>query len=284
LLAIAAAICADPSVSADELPKDVDGFTQAMARRFADALPGFSVKVTGPLTLDAAKGADLGHQLNLDAAWSYCGREPQGCEAYAADFLAHMSAIVAAPVPKIERAALRAVVRSQGYVDTLQRMAAKQPEIRGVVRPIADGLWLVCVVDMPDGVQPLQWKELRELGLTEDEAFALALKQLAASLKPLKDDTQVFNDTGLTYATGDFYEASRMALHDDWKPLSDAYGGHLVVGVPSTDVLIYGNGTGNGDVVALRAFTEMAVEHAPKPLSAALYHWTPEGWELLKPD
>jgi hypothetical protein len=53
-------------------------------------------------------------------------------------------------------------------------------------------------------------------------------------------------------------------------------GGHLVIAVPNTDFLIYGNGGGKRMVLSTFAKTVMA--KAPKPMSATPFQWTPAGW------
>lgn len=284
LLVVALSLCALPAVArSTAIPDDVDGFTQALAKRFAKALPDLPVKVTGPLLLEAGDHPHA-QQIRLDAPWSFCLRDRRHCAAAVKDYVEYMSGTVAESDMRVQAANVRAIVRGPGYIDDMRRVAANKPEAQGVIRPLADGLWLICVVDMPHGIRTLGRDDLGVLGLTEDQVIALALKNLAASLKPLQDDTRVIKDMGLKYAGGDFYEASRMLLHDDWKALSDEYHGNLVVAVPSTDVLIYGNGGGNGDRIVLRSFAETAAKEAPKPLSIDLYRWTPTGWERLMPD
>jgi uncharacterized protein YtpQ (UPF0354 family) len=89
---------------------------------------------------------------------------------------------------------------------------------------------------------------------------------------------------GLTYAAGDFYESSRMLLHDSWAEMAKKMNGHLVVAVPSRDFLIFGNGGGNGDRNVLSAFAHSVADQAPKPLSTTLFEWTPFGWRVVTPD
>jgi hypothetical protein len=277
-------LCARPACARSAaIPDDVDGFTQALAKRFAKTLPDRPIEITGPLVLEVGKGKEA-NQVRLGAPWSFCQRDRRHCAGGVKDFVANMSGTILEANTQLQASNIRAIVRGPNYIDEMRHVGRGDPDAQGIVRQIADGLWLICVIDAPHGISTLERRNLTTLGVTEDQAVALALKNVASALKPLKDDTHVLKGPGLRFAAGDFYEASRMLLHEDWKALSDEYHGHLVVAVPSTDFLIYGIGYGNGDRIVLRAFAESVAEKAPKPLSIDLYQWTPTGWDRLKPD
>jgi len=264
------------------LPKDPDKFTSFMADRFSEANAGSNVKVVGPLRLDLnlPGGKDT---IYLDNIWHACESDRRHCRKAIAEFVTNMSGAIKERTADIKASDIRAIVRSALYADDARKMAIGKPERMPVVRPVAGELWMVCVVDLPHGIRTLQHADLAKLGLTEDQAIALALKNIAAALPPLETDTHVVKQYGLKFAAGDFYESSRMLLHDSWAEMSKAMGGHLVIAVPSHDFLIYGNGATKDDRVPLAAFARMVVDKAQKPMTATLFEWTKAGWEMVAP-
>jgi hypothetical protein len=265
------------------IPDDVDGFTEDLAGRFAKALPDRTVKVVGPLALEIGPPAK-GDQVSLQRPWDYCQRERRQCAREVKDYVAEITGTIEESGAPTQASNIRVIVRGPGYVEQMRQIAANKPEAEGIVRPVAGGLSLICVVDAPHGVKTLEKGDLAALGLSEDQAIALGIKNVAAALKPLDQDTHIFPKLGVKFATGDFYESSRMLLHDDWAEMSKAMNGHLVVAAPSSDVLVFGNGGGNGDRIVLAGFVRTIAEMAPKPLSATLFHWTATGWEVAKPE
>jgi uncharacterized protein YtpQ (UPF0354 family) len=136
---------------------------------------------------------------------------------------------------------------------------------------------------MPHGTQTPGREAFAKLGLSEEQAIARGIANTAAALPPLKEHTHEVKPYGITYAAGDYYESSRMLLHDSWKEMSDSMHGNLVVAVPETHVIIFGNGTGNGDRAVLSALAKTIAEKADKPISVALFRWTQAGWEVASP-
>ena len=265
------------------IPKTVDKFTDYMADRFADAMPANKVTIKAPLRLDVALPGGP-YSVYLDNIWSACERDRRHCRAVVDDFLGAMPSAMKEGAEPLKAADVRMIVRGFAYVTEMRRVADGKPERAGVARLVAGDLWMVCVADSPHGIRVLQHADLTKLHLSEDQAIALGLKNVAASLRLLEADTHVLKPYGLTFATGDFYESSRMLLHDSWAAMSKSMGGHLVVAVPSSDFLIYGNGGGNGDRIVLGTFAQTVAEKASKPISVSLFHWTPTGWEVAKPE
>ena len=265
------------------IPKTQEGFTKYMADRFAEALPGANVAIKGPLMLEVTppKGP---HEVYLTRVWEFCERDRPHCREEVDSFLVNMPGTIMESDTPIKPGDIRAVVRGAAYAEMVRKLAANGADHAGIVRPVAGDVWMICVVDRPHGISPLNHGELAKLGLTEDQAIALALKNLAANLPPLQADTHILKDVGLMFAAGNFYESSRMLLHDSWSEMSNAMHGHLVVAVPNPDFLIYGNGTGNGDRIALGGFAQTVLEKADKPITAQLFQWTPTGWEVVKPE
>jgi uncharacterized protein YtpQ (UPF0354 family) len=109
--------------------------------------------------------------------------------------------------------------------------------------------------------------------------MALAKRNLVAALRPFDTVVHGFPDEAFGYIRGDYYEASRLTLHDEWAPLAKKAKGSLIVAVPAIDVVLYAD---SGREQAMRAMTAVAldvVSKAQRPISAMLFKWTPEGWE-----
>ena len=275
-------LVAAPGSGGAAAPTDDGGLTAYAAAAITRALPGAKVTVSGPLLLVV----DLASQsfvVRLDNIAGYCRRDTAGCERAVQDFIAGMAATVNEAAAPVQRSELRAVVRRTGYIDDLRRMAAGVDVAKPIVRPLAGDLWLLCVADRPHGVKALTVGDIAKLHLSEDEAVALAERNLAAALRPLGAVVHDLPPNGVGTIGGDFYDSSRLILHDDWAPLSLKLHGHLVVAVPANDVLLYGEGK---DRVALDAIATLAVEAARRSqrlLSPSLLTWAPGGWTIVTP-
>ncbi len=266
------------------IPKTVEGFTAYMADRFAEAMPGDKVTVRGPLQLEVVVPAGP-HTVNLNRVWDFCERDRRHCRKEVDGFLENMPGTMTEfSGREIKPADIRAVVRSSAYAAQVHRMAANGPDHDGIVRPIAGDVWMIVVVDRPHGIEPLNHGDMAKLGLTEDQAVALAIKNVAAALPPIEADTHPVQQTSFKMVGGDFYDSSRMLLHDSWAKLSAEMGGHLVIAVPNPDLLIYGNGSGNAERIVFGGFVRMVLGKADKPISADLFEWTPGGWKVVKPE
>jgi hypothetical protein len=283
IAAAIAAVASTASARAETLPSSEPVFTAAMAQRFGTVFRDTPVSTKGPLTLMVGKGAE-GLQINLDNVWSLCRREPQECEAAANDFVSKTAAFVNEMRSPVEKAALRVVVRGGQYVDSLRKMGVDHPEAAIIVRPVAGDLWLICVADGAHGVKPLNKTDVAKLGLNEDQAVALATQNTRAALTPLADKIHDLPADGLGYIAGDFYDSSRLLLHDDWADLSRKMNGHLIVAVQGNDTLVYGDGSTPIKLDALTSFVAYAAGHAQRPISTTVLHWTRAGWEIAKPD
>jgi len=282
LVAFACLLAVAAQAREKAIPKDAGKFTDYMVVRFTEAMPDAKVSDSVPLRVEVVIASGP-HTVYLDNIWSLCERDRRQCRKNIDDFIVNMSGTMKEASAAVKAADIRMVVRVADYIAQARTAATGRPERAPIARLVAGDLWMICVADSPHGIGVLQHADLTRLGLTEDQAIALGLKNVAAALKPLEADTHVLKPYGLTFAAGDFYESSRMLLHDQWAEMSKAMGGHLVVAVPNNDFLIYGNGGGNGDRMVLSTFAKTVMEKAPKPMSATLFQWTPTGWEVVTP-
>src|SRR5262249_46703800 len=115
-------------------------------------------------------------------------------------------------------------------------------------------------------------------GLSADAAMSLGEQNVAAELGPLHTAIHDLPPNGVGYINGNFYNSSRLLLHDDSKELSKSMNGHLVVAVPANDVVVY-------DAIALDAISTLVNAVGMKsvrPLSGTLFKWVPGGWEIVR--
>ena len=261
-------------------PTDTESFTAHVADAIAKRLPDAKVTIKGPLTLEVTRN-EASLEVRLDNLASDCAREPQDCDQAIANFLSVITAALLERDAPIRKSDIRAVLRTTDYVNELRGQATDKSKGMPIVRQVIADLWLVCVVDRPKNIVSLSTDRAAKLGLSEDEAVAVAKANSKAALRPF---SAVFRDlppNGIGYIDGDFYESSRFLLHDDWAPLSAKLNGNLVVAVPATDLIVYGNGKDIRGLDAIATLAAHLAEKAPRRLSSALFRWTPSGWETV---
>jgi hypothetical protein len=211
-----------------------------------------------------------------------CARDKSGCDEAIRHFVKVVKTAAlqdhAAPVDKSD---IRIVARPKAYIDELSK-AAKDGATNPIVGPIAGDVWFVCVVDQPRNIMSLNDERAKSIGLSRDEAISLGKKNVSAALRPLASVIKELPENGIGYLDGDFYESSRFALHDEWKPLSKKLNGNLIVAVPASDLLIYGDGSNKQHIDAMAALAAHALKKSPRPISATLFRWTKNGWEAVE--
>jgi uncharacterized protein YtpQ (UPF0354 family) len=258
---------------AQQIPADEPAFTAFIAERFRAEIRDTPVVVKGPLTLSIGP-----LQANLDRIYAFCKANASGC---AKQIGAYVSGTVATTKSRNDpptKAALRVLVRSAEYM----RQALAEVDARGpaLMRPLAEGLVIVPVLDSPRAVRVLNDKDRVALGLTQDQVFDIAIANLRSSVKPMA--TKAIPSGQFGTLTGDYYQTSRLALIDSWAPLAQAQGGVLIVAAPSADLVIYSSEDSSTAIDALRTLARNMMARAPKPLSGAVLRWTPKGWQLVR--
>jgi hypothetical protein len=158
---------------------------------------------------------------------------------------------------------------------------AASPSPTAISAPVAGDLQLVCLVGRGPGARPLTSADLAALGLTRDSAIALATANALAGLRPMASVTQIPAPGVIGKISGDYAEASRLLAHDEWTPLSQALGGHLLVAVPSADTVLYTKGGVPGALTTLASMARADKAQSAQPISDAVLRWTPTGWEQV---
>jgi uncharacterized protein YtpQ (UPF0354 family) len=269
-------LMSDPLCAADER-----AFTEEVAGKIAAALPGAQVSVTGALALsiiypDRPEGEV--HVIKLNRVWDFCSRHPRECPRVVSELVENMVVSPTEELMLARRQTLMAVVRPARYAQHVREGYA-QAGLEAVDAFIAGNLWLLCVQDTEGGTRMIHSKDLAALGLSREEAIALAQENLARHLPPMHASAEIAPDGAFGSVVGDgYYGASRLLLHDQWPELATGFKGKLVVAVPDQDRIFFAD---SGNPVAMRTLEKAAREAArtsERPISSVLLVWTPDGW------
>ncbi len=279
LLLIAAVVSGEARETA--IPDDEAGFTAYLADAFAQQLPEARVVIVGPLHLAVTPAGSGTHDLYLHNVAGGCARDRRDCHRHVAAFVENMSASIKEEAAPVERSMVRAVLRHDAYIGQARKVGTRIAGAEPIVQPFAGDLWMVCVIDLPHGIKILNLRDMKKLGLSVGEAFALAQQNLSAGLKPLEAATRPSTPEGFWVVAGDYYDASRVMLHDAWRPIANQMKGSLVVAIPTNDVLLYADSAHEQAVKSMADHARYVVSTAERPLSAALFKWTPSGWEVI---
>lgn len=261
---------------------DEASFTKQIGDRLLRELPGLRVEISGPLTLkiNQTDGAHI-LQANLDRIFSFCSKAAEQCDAATSQYIAGVSGAVKDRIRPIEPSMIRLNVRPRrGLESAQQQLPPDAPRI--VLRPFAGDLALTAVLDFPTAMRMFTNEDAKKLGISEDQAIEIGRSNLRASLKPITDFPPPTAEQSFRYLGDSPYESSRLILHSDWAPVAKALGGSLIVGVPSSNLLVYGRGDSELAVDAIRAFVRDTVRKTDRPLSTSLFRWTENGWEEVR--
>ncbi|MQA64516.1 MAG: DUF1444 family protein [Alphaproteobacteria bacterium] len=266
----------DPLFAADE-----GAFTEEVAGKIAAALPGAQVTVTGALAVsiiypDRPEGEV--HVIRLNRIWDFCSRNARECPRVVSEFVENNVASSPEELLSAQRERLMAVVRPTRYAQHVREGYA-QAGLDAAAEFIAGDLWLLCVQDAEAGTRMIHSKDLAALGLSREEAIALAKKNLARHLPPMRASAEITPNGAFGSVDGDgYYGASRLLLHDQWPELARGFKGRLVVAVPDQDRIFFAD---SGNPVAMRTLEKAAQEAArtsERPISSVRLVWTPDGW------
>ncbi len=262
---------------AQEVPLDEGGFTEFAAAKLRAAMPDVSVSVDAPLTLSLSID---GLKVHLDRPYDFCKQQAAQCTAALENYARGVAQVVKQSKAPVDRAAVRLMVRSAQYLQRAQAMLGKDaPALQ--VRPLADGLFVVAVLDTPRATRPLDERDLKALGLTTEALMALGRDNLAANLKPLADVAKPVAAGQIGTVRGDVFETGRLAMPESWAALAEAQGGTLLVSAPVGDMVLYISEATPVAIDALHTLSTKAFSSSQYPLSNAVLRWTPGGWQAV---
>ncbi len=172
---------------------DQNAFTLEMQTRFKKLRPTFTFIIKEPLVLDAKDAKKKDEMvINLHRIHYYCSNNSkEDCDREKQVFAENL--VLDNPKPQKEN--LRLIVRSQEMIDSIKEMFANSNKSQSnqeshlekipVYRKIGDDIYAVLVADFPKTTAYMSKSELKNLSLSEDEAWSLALKQTYAKLPQL---------------------------------------------------------------------------------------------------
>jgi uncharacterized protein YtpQ (UPF0354 family) len=268
--------------AAQAIPRDESSFTKLVGERVARELPEFNVQPAGKLILEGkrADGESTG-QIILDRVFNFCGNNAESCDSAIERYAKGIAEAVRERARPIERAMVRLSIRSAKYV-TQVRQQAGTGSVSIFSRALTEDLAIVPVLDFTRTIRFVNQGDLGKLGLTDDEIYRLGEENLRKSLRPLSDVAKVPDANSLAQVTGEDYASSRILLHEDWKQMAATLNQRLVVMIPAPDVLLYGDGSTERGIDALRTIGMEIAKKSQRPLSSVVLRWTDAGWEQLK--
>jgi len=284
-LVLAAAIAATAlDVQAQQtVPKTEAEFTRFVADWLQRALPGFSVKSAGQLTIaTSTPDGEFAGQVSLDRVWEFCRSNTEQCPGAIAHFVSAVADVARDRAQPIEKAMVRLVVRPEGVVQQAKRQVATAAAPILFTRRLVGDLWVIAVLDFARSMRYVTTDDLNKLGLDKDTVFELGRRNLAESLKPLREVVQSLPPNGFGRLTEDDYESSRVILHAEWASVAEQLNQNLVVMVPASNLLLYGDGSTPAGVDAMRAFAAEAARRSQRPLSGTVLRWAPRGWQVVR--
>jgi hypothetical protein len=217
---------------------DETSFSQDMLERARKVFPGADLllKTDEPLVIQIRKGSvrDEG-VINLHRIWSYCQNvSPADCEASKVEFLSKISFIP----PPAHADTLRLIVRDREYYEYIRDQPAVNGDRLGVGRPIGGGLYALLASDSKDALAMVGDKALKEMGLTEQQAWDVAFRQTKAKLPALPPPAKL-KKAGYAYQDSE-YLGSLLADLPAWERISREVGPNLFVTVVSDQMVFVG--------------------------------------------
>jgi len=269
-------------VHAQDVPTDEEVFAKVAADRVQRELPDYRIAPTSRLTLEGkrADGESTG-QLSLDRIYAFCSRNSRNCSAALDQYAKGIGEIVKERDRPIEKSMVRIAIRPAEYVERIKKQMVTGP-IAMYSKPIGGGLAVVPVLDYSRSVRFVGEKDLLKLGVSEEEIFNLGEENLRSSVKPLAQVAPVPSANAFGTITGEDYASSRVVFHGEWKSLAEKLNGNLVVMLPASDVLLYGDGSTAVGIEALRTYGSEMAKKSTRPLSPVVLRWLPTGWEEVK--
>lgn len=255
-----------------------DAFTEAMAGAFRQALPGGTVEVVEPLTLDIATQGGEQVRVNVDRVHRFCNaNSSEDCEALKATFVdGFIRGRETADAP-FDRSMLRAILRSPRYVAEADKSLASQGGL--VQRPFAPGLTILLAADLPTTTRLVSAGELRAAGLSEDDALVLGRQQLLATLPGLPALADL--EDGLLVIDGIDYVVSLLTA-DGWDELSAQTRGQLHVAVPSDELLLVALIDGPANLEPFKALAADLFATAAREISPLVYRRDGGRWRAAR--
>jgi uncharacterized protein YtpQ (UPF0354 family) len=229
---------------------------------------------------------DTTGQISLERMFAVCAKAPDKCDAAMEDFSKQIASAVKERNRPIDAGMIRLVVRPVPYVERMRVQMGASP-VPVYARPLVAGAALVPTADLTQSMRFIGERDLSRLGLTEEQLFALGASNVRALQRPLAEvvvvpPAKASGKDAVKQIAGDEFAATRLASLEDWRTLDGKLHHHLLVMIPSPDIVLYVDGSKAANVEALRREGLDQVRKSSRPLSSAVLRWTAAGWEEVK--
>jgi uncharacterized protein YtpQ (UPF0354 family) len=258
-------------------PKDPAAFTEDVARRVREAIPGMEVVVAGELELAIQTGEDGGNRAFLNNAYQmYCSESPKHRDALIDRFVGSF----AEAAKGLERSAeaIIPVVKDRAWLQEVETSVRQMGgEAQGkVFEDLNEALVVVYAIDTPSNIAYLNPSELDGLGVQREDLRTLAVRNLRGLLPGIQ--IQSGEKLSMVVADGN-YEASLLLFPDLWARASEKLRGQPVAAVPARDLLIFADSADAEAVAQLRQLAAKLREEATYALTDRVFILRDDRWE-----
>lgn len=258
-------------------PPTLDAFSADASARLEQALPGREVRrdAVDPLKLVVLKkGKESEFTIYFDRIWRFCQQaSEEDCTSARADFITK----TLAPRDKPTARSLRYVVRTKDYVAAIEEVGRKKKgEKLAFVRPIGGDLFMVLVSDSKDSVSMVSSATLKELGLSEEDAWLIAMPQTRSVVPKVPDAAAVAKQW--TGYQGPQYMGSMLGLTEDWAWLAEKAGPNLFVTAATDQLVIVGLSAPGPDFDKLVRAVQEDCNAAERCISPHVYRFRSGKW------
>jgi hypothetical protein len=278
----AALLAADPSSAAPwngSAVPDPYSFTLSVARRLNATHPVQPAQITAPLMLQIG----ISEQINLSGLYMACRAQPPACGGNVDRFVASASGALAPPQSSapLKSAALRVIIRPR--LELLNDPQGEGAAVAASINGIPADLSVLLVAETAASLRPVSPAELAVLGLAPEQAYAIALRNVAETLLPAERAFPRLPPRGIGVVADSPYEASRLLRPEDWPAIATRFGNALLLATPASGMVLYEDGSQPLAVAALAAVARDQFSHADRPLSPQVLRWAPDGWTIAAP-
>ena len=246
--------------------------TELVAQGLREQYETLTVKVVGDLRLEVQGEIwEKGGTMQLAKLWQTCQSPDADCREEIATYVGNYAEVFRSfrepPSPTEVVAGLRATE----FVNALAK--------EDLHRQFAGDLHEVLLVRRPSHNRVLKLDDLKHLGVSTDEAFALGRRNLAELAKGGEPTADPEVPGLLTVSTDDGLAASWLLLDGRWRELAARSQGHLFAVAPSRDILMLTTKSDPDWLAAFKRDASEAMAAVINPLSDTVLTWTPQGWK-----
>lgn len=277
VLLAASCFAAVPAMAKDGLEERA--FAEQAMAEIAAAFPDAKVSMApdDPLQINiASEGQSDPKVVNLHRLHNYCrSLTPAECAAEQTRFIAVLAKTTGDIPPEAKN--LRVIVRDAEYMQYVLRSFPKGAPHH---KPIGTDLFALLAFDSPEAIALAAPDKITGLGLTVEQAWALASEQTAARRPAFASDEAIGGE--LLAFQGEEYMGSMLVDDRLWTGLAAANGPDLAV-IASSDQLVIAAIVPTGDPLArFRQLAEEQCTLAPRCISPQVYRWRAGAWVIAE--